>query len=384
MARVNLCGFETGNGNESFTFVGTTAVQGTTVRTGQHALQVNPTGTGTGFFRLGLLNADGTHTFASVTTSYLRFYFLYTILPASGSEQICEVLAGGGSAKIEMRIDSAGKLSCYQVTTQLGSTGSTALVINRWYCIEFKVGSGATAAWEIRIDGAVEISGTDTLADSGTSGLWSLGKGINRNSNSVEFYYDDMTIDDAAYPGPGAIIRVDPAADVAKTNWLNQAASSTNEFSSVADYASGGAGDDGDTTYVVTSTAGTQTFTVSFTALTIPRMRGINEIKLFTSCRDTGTVNAYQIQLRPASNAQSTTTLDGGNTYEQRAILYKTIGGTDVLSIANVNTCQASIIKTQSQGRELRCTAMALMLDIPVINGPPVNVNQAVKRGAFF
>jgi hypothetical protein len=309
---------------------------------------------------------------------------LFVTVPASASEEILSVYDTASAAKFQLRIDSNKNLSAWNGATQLGSTGTTVLNASQWYCIEVRVGSGVTALWEIRINGASEITATSTLGSSLNTGKWRFGKDANRNSNAVDFYYDDITIDDAAYPGPGSIVRLDPAADVAKTNWLNQAASSTNLFQSVDDLASQ-AGHDTDSTYIVTSTSGVVTYTASFPALSTRQIIGtINEIKFIAFGRDTGTTLTWRISVRPASNAATTTALDGSNTYAMRAILYKTSGGTDALTIANVNTCQASFVHVQANARELRCTAMSLMLDLPGAGGQSLNIRQAMNRAASW
>lgn len=384
MARVNICGFETGDLSECSGFAGTfETIQAVTVRSGQYALKIATDGVSPSWAQIQSLATDGTPGATSVATSYLRFYFLFVTLPASASEEIFNCLDTASAQKLAIRINSSGNLSVWSTTTQYGSTGATVLAAGVWYCIEIKISTGNPSAWELRIDGVSEISGSNNLSTLNAE-FWVFGQNTVRNSKAVEVYYDDIAIDDAAYPGPGSIVRLDPSADVAKTNWLNQAGSSTNEFQSVDDLASQ-VGHDTDTTYVVTSSSGTQTFTVSFPALSTRQIIGtINEIKLIAWGRDTGTANTWQIQVKPTSNAATTTALDGGNTYAMRAILYKTSGGTDALTKANVNTCQASIIKTQSQARELRCTAMALMLDLPGVSGPSRNIGQAMNRAASW
>ncbi len=385
MARVNICGFETGDFAETTAQGATNSIQTTTVRSGTYALRCNPAASGNGFVKFSTLAADGTALGSSAVTSYTRFYFLFLTAPSSGTAAILSVL-GTSSDKFAVKLDSNKNLSAWDSGTQIGSAGTTVLVSGVWYCIEVKVGSGASnVAWEIRIDGVSELSGSSTLIDSGNANSFYFGNNGNYTLlASVDLYFDDIAIDDAAYPGPGSVVRLDPAADVAKTNWLNQAGSSTNEYLSVDDLGAG-AGHDTDTTYVVTSTAGTITFTVSFPALSTRQIIGtINEMKVLVWGRDTGTALTWQINLRPASNTQTTTAGDFGASYAMLGILYKTKGGTDALTIANVNTCQASIIKTQSQARELRCTCIALMLDLPGVFSRAPKILQAVNRAACY
>ncbi len=388
MARVNICGFETGDASEGFSSGGTFTVQTATVRTGTYALRTNLSAAQGGIISLSAIAADGTMALGNVATCYIRFYFLYATKPTSGQEEICSFQDVSQSGKAAVKLDSNGKLGMWSGVanlTQLGSTGSTALQASVWYCIEVKLGSGASGvAWEIRINGISEISGSDTFNSSANNGLWLIGANT-AVSSAVDFYYDDVAIDDSAYPGPGSIVRLNPSADVAKTNWLNQAGSSTNLFQSVDDLASQ-VGHDSDSTYITTSTSGVVTYTASFPALSTRQIIGtINEIKLIAFGRRTGAqAVTYDIQIKPTSNAQTTTALDATTSYAMRALLYKAKGGTDALTIANVNTCQASFIHVQANAREIRCTCLALMLDLPGIGGPSRNIRQAVNRASVW
>jgi len=375
--RVNSCGFETGDFSEVQTVQGNVSVQSSIVKSGQYALRIFGDATHNGCCDVFALAADGTAVLANVVTSYIRFYFHYAFsLGNTNGVTVMSCRESGGTAKATLSITRIpdGHLAL----SYLGGIthGTTILADNTWYCLELTIGTGTSASWELKVNGIVDMSGTNNLT-ANNAALWRFGT-INNYDVSVDMYYDDIAIDADAYPGPGSIVRLDPAADVAKTNWLNQAASSTNEFQSVA-------GHDTDTTYVVTSTSGTQTFTVSFPALSTRQIIGtINELKFLAWARDTGTALTSQIQVKPASNAITTISSDVGSTYAIRSLLYKASGGTDALTIANVNTCQASIIKTQSQARELRCTCMVLMLDLPGVFSPAPNILQAVKRAAFW
>ncbi len=383
MARVNICGFETGDTSEGTTTItgtGVVSVQTTTARTG-YALKsacANADGS-TAYFELGTPKPfDGTNvTNQPASNTFARFYFQFSQLPVT-SVEIFRCVDTAAANRFDLVLKSSGSLDAYLGAELLGS-GVAQLTVNRWYRVELRVGNGSPTTWDVAIDGIPDSLGSHALIGADNSGAWRFGVTSNANSETGNFFYDDV------YPGPGSIVRLDPAADVAKTNWLNQAASSTNEFQSVDDFASQ-AGHDTDTTYVTTSTTGTVTFTVSFTALSTRQIIGtVNEIKLITFARRTGAqAVAYDIQLKPTSNAQTTTTLDGTTSYALRAILYKSNGGTDSLTIANVNTCQGSVIHTQANARELRCTAMALMVDLPGVFSPAPKVLQAVNRASTY
>ena len=206
MSVVELCGFEMGNFLDLWASSGTFSIQSTIKRTGSYALKINPTGTAVGYGGLAAVNAAGQLVGMDLANVYARFYFRAETLPASSSEEIFMAQSTTASVKLTVRITSAGKLQVYDNTgtTQLGSDGATTLSTGTWYRIEVLVGTGGSANYELKIDGITELSGTGDLLTSNNKEM-AFGKVLDRNGQSVEFYYDDIYIDDAAFPGAGQI-----------------------------------------------------------------------------------------------------------------------------------------------------------------------------------
>jgi len=218
-ARIALNGMESGSENPEFvTKSGTLSVVTSPKRSGGYALRVNPTTTSVGWARMGGHDATGQKGDYSVATAYFRWYWQYATLPASGSEPIFQAQQAGGPTKFTLRVTSAGNLAAYDSAGTLQATGSTALSASTWYRIECKVATGASAAWEVLINGVTEISGTANVG-TGNNGRSAFGKVADVSGQSVDFYYDDISIDDAAYPGAGAILRLVPTANGSTMQW---------------------------------------------------------------------------------------------------------------------------------------------------------------------
>ena len=196
MAIIGLCGFETGDTVQAIGVAGTHAVQGTVKRTGAYALRCNPTTTGVGYVGLGGYNPKPAA--YNAATAYYTFLFRYATKPASNSEPLFTAASTTGANKFHIRINSAGNLSAHNRFGTLMATGSTVLAVDTWYRIDAKVGTGASAAWEVRIDGVSEISGTGDLG-AGNNGWGNFGKRLNANGNTVDFFYDDIVVSDSAY-----------------------------------------------------------------------------------------------------------------------------------------------------------------------------------------
>lgn len=188
MALLRVTGFESGSTAEAFSSGGTISFATTGQRTGAYALRVNPTTTALGYFTV----SSG----ISAATIIVGFAFKPVTLPASGAEQFIRMRASTVD-KAELRISSAGIVTLYN-STVLIATGTTTLTAGTYYYIELKIGSGATAVYELRIDGTTEFSGTYSNSANNTD-VYFIGKSVNRSSQSVDFYYDDMYFDDAAF-----------------------------------------------------------------------------------------------------------------------------------------------------------------------------------------
>jgi len=219
---VNFGGFEPGTVLETLSSAGTIAVQGTTKRTGNYALQVNPTGGSSGSVNLGEVAATGSNaqafTGTDTTVVYAEFQFQVGTLPAVSNEEMFRVVALDGFTHFNLRINSSGQLQAYNVTTLL-ATGATALSTGTWYRIEVLANTGIGAAWEVKIDGVSEISGTATLGTAWTA--LALGKVTNRNTNDVDFYYDDWAFATSGYVGNVGCLQALPNADGSPQQWTS-------------------------------------------------------------------------------------------------------------------------------------------------------------------
>lgn len=216
----NLCGWETGDATEVVSTSGTVSVNsGSPCRTGAYCLRANPTTTGSGYHELQRFNANGSTTGLNNATAYIRFYFRVATLPASNNEPIVRVMDSTPAQKFELRINSSGNLSAHQSDSATLGTGSTALSLNTWYRINIEVGTGASAAWAVSINGVAEISGSTANLLTNNNDAVRLGKAINRNGNSVDFYYDDYVSDGTTAPGAGAVQVMQIDGDGAATTW---------------------------------------------------------------------------------------------------------------------------------------------------------------------
>lgn len=218
MAIFNYADFESGSSTVEL-LSGTSSIQSSVVKDGTYSLLVNPSGTGTGYAYLPIAYAaDGTQSgLASHTVLAFSFYFRYSTKPTSASEEIFGTYYSLGFSAACIRIDSNGNLLMYNGATLL-ETGTTALSANTWYRISGVFDSVADT-YSVNIDGASELSGTNT---GGIGIAASIGKTINKNGNSVSFYYDNIILTDGEEPDElWKIAMLVPDADGSTMQWNN-------------------------------------------------------------------------------------------------------------------------------------------------------------------
>lgn len=220
MAIVAFAGGETGVLGDEVNNSGTTSVVTSPVKSGTYAYRSNPTTTAAGNLGLQGYQADGTMNNAaySAATAYHNAWFYVATLPAANDEPIFRARSGT-TQKLELRINSSGNLVAYDRTGTLIATGSTALSLNTWYNIGIKVGTGASASYEVQIDGVSELSSATVDLATGNNNNVQWGKANNRNGQTVDFYFDALVTDDAQFNN-GLVAKLSqPTANGAVMQW---------------------------------------------------------------------------------------------------------------------------------------------------------------------
>jgi hypothetical protein len=187
---VNFVNFETGDFSQAASHIGGAIVTGSAL-SGTYSLQLQRTGSVANYE----IRQSGT-TYYNLSTAYYRFLFESTSNPGEGGVVNFQDISSG--YKAALHLSSANKFLFYGSTGALLGTGTTVLASGQVYAISAMIGSGSNAAWQILINGSVEMSGTGNL---GTANNGSLKLGGNGAYTAI-YYYDDVAVHSQAYPGP--------------------------------------------------------------------------------------------------------------------------------------------------------------------------------------
>jgi hypothetical protein len=197
---VNVVNFETGDFSQTATHTNGAIVTSPALD-GTYSLQLQRNNT----VATAEIRQSGT-TYYNLSTAYYSFLFEYT--SNSGEGGIVNFQDTASGFKAALHLSSSGKLLVYGSSAFLGM-GTTTLNPNQVYTLSAKIGTGPNAAWEIRINGVVELSGTANL---GANPNGSLNLGGNSPYTDT-YYYDDVAINSLGYPSGGGSAAAAPLLD---------------------------------------------------------------------------------------------------------------------------------------------------------------------------
>lgn len=376
MAIVNFTGFEQGT-DTAYEVNQTTgsgfAYSSTTPHTGTYSLQQTlAADASTGYIVLAGYDASGTAGAFNLATIYVQFYFRYATKPSSGSETIFWAFEDtGGTQKFAIRLDSAGKLNIYNTAnTQIGSAGATTLSANTWYKINVSVGTGAAANYEVLIDDASEFSGTANLNTNNNVSI-RLGKVTNTSTQAIDWFFDDVVIDDAAYPAGDAIVKpILPIANGSVMTWTGGTGSSNYAEVDEVPYS--------DADYVQSLTSGApNNAQFDMTSTSTAGISGtILSVKCSTRTRENTSVSSSTngANIWSGASVSSTTAFNGNTSVTSKTLLQNTNpSGGGSWSTSSVDALEMGVIENNNVA--VRCTnVLGNVLYIPS-STPAANSN---------
>lgn len=359
MTVVGFSGLESGSTNE-IVLAGIALATSAVKYTGDYSLHVYPTTTNNGSGGLYEWN---------LAAAWHSFRFRVDTLPAANSEEICQIVSPTTySIKMSVRITSAGKLQAWNNGVggflQMGSDSATTLATDgTWYRIDVYCGNTNPGPYEVRINGVSEISGNGNIR-AANCGAFQVGKVNNRNGNTVDFYYDDIVVDDTAYPSNYTVLRLDPAGDGTYTTWTIGAGAGA-DWQNVDEVPH-----DSNTTYLLsTLTIGNASTVTLETLASAGYVSGSIQAVLanWYTTRDAGGTAKVRFRFRSgATEVDTGADLSmGASTYYSSTMLLTTDPATSAAwTVAGVNAVEIGVIERNSLAPKSRWTAGYLLVCI--------------------
>lgn len=231
MSILHFTGFEQGNvrsseGSDDYQPpAGSVSIQTTVKKNGSYSAEFDKVSAGTPYLAFPFnFTSEGK---VDVNTNnkgtiYFTGYFRYSTKPSSGDEIILTMQ--GSNPVAELRLKSDGALVLYD-TNYLASpvllaTSGTTLSADTWYRIGLKIVAGTSGSYELKIDGSSQFSASRTWLNIDNLGKIQVGCGIDRNTQSFKFYWDDLVASDTQYIDVDYAIKViKPIADGSTQTW---------------------------------------------------------------------------------------------------------------------------------------------------------------------
>lgn len=382
MTRLNIIGFETGDFSEVVATAGTATmtIDSAVKRTGAYSFKV-VSSANFGYARIKGLAANGTAADFNTANIYIRFYLYVSSLPASGSVDIIRVLQNSAARfMVGVAFSSTGTLQLTywngsDAETNIGSA-SSALSTGQQYQVEIKGTSLATAAGatvELKLEGSVVATGTSLTVCSVQANAGEIRLGT-QASNTSTIQYDDIAIDDAAYPGAGQINILKPNAAGRLTGWSSGTGTSYLEVDEIPH--------DSDTTYI--RDASSANFSANVESSATGGVSGtIAVVKSVGIARNEGVNCGFQIGLDDGTNIDRSTTNALTSSYAASARMHALTPASGAWTSSDLDSIQVHCANGVAQA--CRCTALYVMVESAgaVANrGNARTYPRAVARGA--
>lgn len=353
---VNFTGLETGSNLEATQTGGTFSIQTSVVKTGTYALRVNPNNNATGFFDIRGFNAGGVQSSINGSTITTSFQYRYATKPSALSEIMLSA-EDASVNKFELRINSGGNLVAYDRSAVALATGTAVLSADTWYEIQAKTGSGPAGVFEVYVDGVLDITTTGDLLSTAYRTVI-FGKSTNRHGNSVDFFYDDIIINDTPdYPSSGEVKVMLPDANGAAQTFTIGAGS--DHYTAVNEIPP-----DGNTSYLVSTLNIGDAETESLQDSGTVGITGtVHVVKVVNSCIRDGAANGtLRTRLRSGSTNSDTAGAAIGVAYEARSNLSETDPATAAAwTVSALDSVESGAVESETTDKS-RMTFTSVMV----------------------
>lgn len=289
----------------------------TTVYTGTYSYRMNITTTAVGWISMGAVTSTGNPTTSSTASRGFNFWFRYGTKPASTSEEIMTIRQSTND-RFTIRLNSSGNLQFHDTTNITSNTplatGTTTLNSGTWYRISGLVTLGAgTGSATIKIDGTTEYTSSSINTGSTNFTLAIFGKRTDRNGQSVDYYFDDISIDDSVEPASRRVIALAPTANSGSNQWT--AGTGASDYQEVDERTH-----DGDDSYVQSTGAANDQAFFSFATISSAGFGGstdVGALRISAYQREPSAVtSANQVGATSAASTQYTSTKNLPTTYD--------------------------------------------------------------------
>lgn len=382
MAILNFVGFETGLNQDETTgvaFEGVfTGISTSAKRSGAYGLKMDVSIGNYAAFYVGVPSTttltEGT---INLGTVYTTFWWRPVTFPSSGEQAgVASFLDILGSFMGFLQVDSYQHLFWLDGLSSLVATGSTTLTAGTWYKIDIKSVTGSPGSFEVRINGNVEMSGSNDSNGGLNHGKLALGTWDSPLAAGIESWYDDVVLDSTNYyVGNPTVLRIDPTGDGNSAQWA--AGTAPSDYTTVDEIPANA------TDYIQCGTGGNQRHLVTLQdCATVGIIKDPDAVKAWVKVRENTTVTSnLKITFRSNGTNYDSSGINTTTALVSKHAIRTTDPGTGAAwTIAGVNALEIGVLEVNNVAQ--RCSAIhALVLfnNINLCAVPSLGVATSLK-----
>lgn len=358
MAIVNLDGAEGGEMALVSSYAGAVGASTVQKRTGSYAYRCVPSASaGTANFRK--FDANGRHTNLNGST-WVTFWLYIATLPDVDRPIACMGAAADQvSVTARVFLTTGGALRVENGDGSAQSSPAATLSTGQWYKIEFRAANGGTCGVAVNDGSEVTVTGSAQ-----TVNFFTIGCAF--NPTTMDLYYDDIVIDDAAFLSVDAKVEImQPNADGNYTTW---SASAGNKWDCVEEIPVT------NTEYIESlTTAGTRRYSAALESAASAGITGtVHAVKAFAFMwEQTSTTTLGGMGMRCGGTDAETGDADIGNTSLVNIALVRTTNPADSAAFepSDLDGLEVIVRRSTSDTSNIRCAGMyAEVLFTPAVN----------------
>ena len=351
MALINFAGGETSNQREANANSGTWSLQTSVKHSGAYAYRINPVTTAIGYLQFVALSTSGITSNPNVAKMRTTLWLRIDTAPASNHELIFVQRDTTNAAdKFSLGVNSSRNVLCFDKDGTLVQTGTTVIALSTFVCLEIECNNGTSGDYIVRLAEVVELSGTCNQSAT-NCGAIRVGKVANLNSNSVDYYFDDIVLDDSDWHGDIGIAPRRPISNGSTSQWDQGTAADYTPVDEVVP--------DDDTTYIMNQLALGQVHLFGLETCATAGIAGpIKASKTIARAKENISVtSSFAIRVRSSATNSDTSGRNIGTSYDEIMKINTTDPATgSAWTESGLNASEAGVL--ENTALQVRCTQL--------------------------
>lgn len=235
-APFRFTGAETGTSADFDLFAGVSALVTSPVNTGTYAFQLQASTGSNSQMRMKCIGTTGgVATGCNIADSYIQIRLNVATLPSVSQAYVPIVTMEDQSfnPKAEFGINNAGHIVVKNNAGTIVFTGSATIALNTYTRVAVHIGTGASGAYEVRVAGVTDGSAGTANFSTQNAVDYKFGPISATTNGTVNYFIDDIVIDNAAFPNDTVVKGRAPLAAGSTQQWTSGTSTNISAISDI-------------------------------------------------------------------------------------------------------------------------------------------------------